>query len=112
MFKLDRNFHPTPADGEVKHGPYTLGHLAAWLETMPGDGEYCYVSAGACLIAQYFTAHNIAFRGVGGTYWRDENSLEKPLPPKFRAVAQGLPRTYSAALTRCRAAISAEKGGI
>ena len=43
-------------EGEVKADPFKIESLVAWLEKQPADEQYCYLSNGECLLAQYFTA--------------------------------------------------------
>lgn len=110
MFKLDKNLCPpsAPAPVEVEARPYSLEHLAAWLETMPPKESYCYSNTGHCLIAQYFMHAGIAFQNIGGTMWYDANTIRHDLPDDLIEISRHHPRTFGGALSRAHNALAGE----
>lgn len=96
-------------DHQTKDDPFALGSLIAWLEKQPGDLLYDYGCNGACMLAQYFSAHG--FDGVNmGAYdfshaaGRAAGDRRILLPPRFNLIAFDGKRTFGAALNRARAA--------
>lgn len=87
--------------------PFTLPALIAWLETMPGDGVYCFVDNGECLLAQYFAANGYKNINMGPYDFEHGRDCTKvSLPRAFNDIANDDDMTFGAALTRARQALA------
>ena len=92
---------------EVKADPFSLESLIAWLEKMPADGTYNYISNGNCLLAQYLRSSGHRRVSVDGYSYYIEGTKQR-ISPTFRDIA--MPEiswcfwrsTYGAALERAR----------
>tara|TARA_R110000823_G_scaffold39872_2_gene106237 strand:+ start:838 stop:1149 length:312 start_codon:yes stop_codon:yes gene_type:complete len=102
-----------PFDGNpkqfVKPDVFSLEGLAAWLETQDGETKYDFCDAGSCLITAWHVAHGhhkiTASQYSSGIYLWSEQEPDTV----WSDIAQGYPRTYAAALDRCRALIAEGK---
>jgi hypothetical protein len=100
---------------QLRHDPFSVASLIAWLERRNPLDDYCYSSTGECLLARYFAEcgfNNVImaahffyhFPHRGGAY------ETMPLPPHFNDIAKGKVRTFGAALKRARAIEAALAG--
>jgi hypothetical protein len=91
-------------ESEVRHDPFSLPALIAWMKTKPADEVYCYEDNGDCLIGQYLQYIGIKEVRIGGSYWRDNalypTDVRHPLPDGWNNIAVTQPRTFGAALQR------------
>lgn len=94
---------------ETKPDVFSLESLIAWLETMPGDGVYCYNDNGGCMLARYFIEHGFSRISVGGHSVTIDGDWQL-LPDSFANIPVEYPRTFGAALARARSALEAQKG--
>ncbi len=96
-------FLETKRDGETTTKPdiYALETLIAWLEKMPAEMEYCYLSNRACLVAQYLQAKGFGRVGVDSCGFYHEG-VRTPLPSIFNVIALNRPPTFGAARARAR----------
>lgn len=92
-------FAPAKAD------PLDLDAMIAWLETMPAEGEYNYVSWRRCVIAGFLIAQGYSRPCVGETrLWLDiHDDLGRKIPVGWDRAVRTVPHTYGAALSRFRA---------
>jgi hypothetical protein len=93
---------------ELRHDPFALPSLIAWLEGQDPLEDYCYSSTGECLLARYFTARgfNKVIMAAGFFYHWPRPTAQYEithLPPHFNDIAKGKVRTFGAALDRARA---------
>lgn len=94
--------------GKPKHDVMSLEGVAAWLETMPGDGFYPYMDCrGGCLFGQYMIAHRIPWEKTEGL----NNQFSDFKLHIYYEVAAGNYKpeswTFGQALSRARKALSA-----
>ena len=90
---------------DVKADPMSLANLIAWLEQQPRNKEYCYMSHGGCLLAQYLTfsfGRKALDVGALGFVFADDQMNPHPTPNSFQDIAAGKPYTFGAALARAR----------
>ena len=104
-------FDGKPRDYEAKpktDHAVSVADLAAWLETQPANGEYCYTDMGGCLLHQYFTARGKPiYRMYSNGSWRDFSGQRRPYPRELNGIALRGSYTYGAALERCRRYLAA-----
>ena len=88
---------------EVKFDPFSLDSLVAWLEKQPAAKRYCYTDPGHCLLTQYFSAMGFKRVLVSPIVivhgFMSPRECRHQLPPEFRYIAIGYPRTFGKALT-------------
>lgn len=99
-------FLAPPIKVQIKTKPkrWTIEHLIKFLETKDPNEQYCYVSTGNCLNAQYIRwAYKIPMLLCVGVddyfafpFWYGR------IPEEFNTVAIQSPRTFGAALERAR----------
>jgi hypothetical protein len=84
---------------EIKHDPFSLEGLIAWLENKPAAGNYNWEDCdGGCLVGIYA-------RAIGmGEQWRDFHS--KLFDADELSIAGDTPHTFGAALERARKALA------
>ena len=83
---------------------FSLEGLAAWLEQQPGETEYNYGLSSDCLIARYCRDRGAEYDPVAvdrETFIN--NGRCDDLHEQLEWIAVVPPRTYAAALDRCRA---------
>jgi hypothetical protein len=114
--------HLSPAEIETirvpepKHDPFTLESLVAWLERQPKDGTYDFFKWDRCLLAQWLqsvdTNAGLAKQAVNGfEYECNGRRLDLTgMAYIARGSFQDDDFTFSAALTRARAALASQKG--
>lgn len=95
---------------EQKADLFKLESLIAWLESMPADQQYDFHKCdGTCMLGQYMQFQNVK--------WTPENYTQLHCAygggkfPNFGYIACAIPRTFGAALTRARSALSARQRG-
>lgn len=96
--RWDQNKETTP----VKHDPLSLASLIAWLETMPPERKYCWFGKEPCLIEQFANYHCLSKHELYSIFDINGRNLYDRLTTKS-AIAESLPHTFGAALTRARA---------
>lgn len=87
----------------------TLPHLIRWLKTKNPDDKYLFLDCGNCLIHQFLVASGIAIsptHGVSGFCWHGVDGVEHLFPQYFAGIAQGVQRTFGAALVRAEEALA------
>lgn len=80
--------------------PFSLNSLINWLEIKPVNEAYDYTSCCKCLLAQYFTDMGFENAHLNSLYVNHTEAKGTLLPDGFNAIAQELPHTYGAALSR------------
>jgi hypothetical protein len=100
MYQPDRLAHLTqtnPVD------PFSLDALIAWLRTKPGDGEYCYLSTGRCLVAQYYKYIGADYPVFDPCYPSQGAFDVADFGSQAERIALTFPHTFAAALQRALA---------
>lgn len=93
-------------EAKPEASPYTLEHLAGWLETK--SGPYDWFSIERCLICQYLDFIGVKYSSVGRLdYVTPDSKRRINIPEYFATVSAPYPNTFGAALSRTRAAIAA-----
>src|SRR5579872_4798368 len=102
-------FLETKTDGEARAPDlWDKARIIAWLASKPANGEYCYVSNGHCLIAQWLRANGWRDPNVtGGPYVQAREGLGElqKVPRWLWHVSRDQPRTFGAALARAKGAL-------
>lgn len=84
---------------------YSLEGLEWWLSRQPANREYDYCAPFGCLLCQYIESRGVEHAGIGSFAFI---YFPGKAPYQFRAaynVASDHPRTFGAALQRCRDAM-------
>jgi hypothetical protein len=104
MYRPDRLSPPLESVGEVEPQVCTLEHLIGWLETKPADEIYCWADGGRCLFGQYAKVHGLHYCEAVNKFGYFSESAGDFIEP--HSIAIDCPRTFGAALSRAREALS------